>query len=220
MGQEAPAGERQTMRERHTEVTRDAIMGALADIIAESGVHNFTVQQVADRAGVSHRTVYRHFPTRDALMEGVSGWLEEQWKKRGAPGVPSSADEIVEGVALVYRLFDEYDPLVRALAIAYATTEFRPEVRDERTRGFERAFREAVPGADEQTVRRLFLAGRALAGTQTWLFFREHMNVSGAEAGDAVQWAIRVLIDAARQEATAARDIGADGATPTTERDS
>ncbi|MCB1015943.1 MAG: TetR/AcrR family transcriptional regulator, partial [Acidimicrobiales bacterium] len=32
---------------------------------------DFSVQGVADRCGISHRTVYRHFPTRESLLDGL-----------------------------------------------------------------------------------------------------------------------------------------------------
>lgn len=34
----------------------------MVEVILEGGLPGFSVQEVADRAGVSHRTVYRHFP--------------------------------------------------------------------------------------------------------------------------------------------------------------
>ena len=49
--------------------TRTAILEAVAAEIAASGLTGFSIQGVADRAGVTHRTVYNHFPTREALND-------------------------------------------------------------------------------------------------------------------------------------------------------
>ena len=57
--------------------TRRAILDALAAVIAETGGLGFSVQQVAERAGVTHRTVHNHFPTRDALNDALAEHVED-----------------------------------------------------------------------------------------------------------------------------------------------
>src|SRR5262245_46914959 len=57
--------------------TRRAILDATADVIVDTNGIGFSVQAVADRAGLTHRTVYNHFPTREALCEGFSQYVDE-----------------------------------------------------------------------------------------------------------------------------------------------
>ena len=47
------------LRERQVGLTRDLIMEALAEVIAEGRLAEFSMQDVADRAGTSLRTLYR-----------------------------------------------------------------------------------------------------------------------------------------------------------------
>jgi AcrR family transcriptional regulator len=51
---------------------RDAIIAAARRIVAEQGVEA-QIQDVAREAGVGIGTVYRHFPTKDALMAELIG---------------------------------------------------------------------------------------------------------------------------------------------------
>jgi AcrR family transcriptional regulator len=46
----------------------DAVLTAALDLIAESGVEGVSIEQAAKRAGVARTTVYRRYPTRDALV--------------------------------------------------------------------------------------------------------------------------------------------------------
>jgi AcrR family transcriptional regulator len=57
--------------------TRRAILEAMVDVIMETGGIGFSVQAVADRAGVTHRTIYNHFPTREALCDAFSDYVDE-----------------------------------------------------------------------------------------------------------------------------------------------
>jgi AcrR family transcriptional regulator len=49
---------------------RDALLTAAAGLYAERGV-DASLEEIARRAGVGIGTLYRHFPTRDALIEAV-----------------------------------------------------------------------------------------------------------------------------------------------------
>src|SRR5262245_6499022 len=57
--------------------TRRAILEAMVDVIMETDGIGFSVQAVADRAGVTHRTIYNHFPTRAALCDAFSDHVDE-----------------------------------------------------------------------------------------------------------------------------------------------
>src|SRR5574341_153497 len=69
MKKPAPSGTRQR--------TRRAILEAMVDVIMATHGIGFSVQAVADRAGVTHRTIYNYFPTRDALCDAFSDYVDE-----------------------------------------------------------------------------------------------------------------------------------------------
>jgi AcrR family transcriptional regulator len=50
----------------------DRVLGAASECFAEGGV-DVSVDAVARRAGVGHGTVFRRFPTKDALLDAVLG---------------------------------------------------------------------------------------------------------------------------------------------------
>jgi AcrR family transcriptional regulator len=50
----------------------DRVLGAATECFAEGGV-DVSIDEVARRAGVGHGTVFRRFPTKDALLDAVLG---------------------------------------------------------------------------------------------------------------------------------------------------
>jgi AcrR family transcriptional regulator len=50
----------------------DLVLGAACECFAEGGV-DVSIDEVARRAGVGHGTVFRRFPTKDALLDAVLG---------------------------------------------------------------------------------------------------------------------------------------------------
>src|SRR5687768_12642195 len=58
-------------------LTRDKILEAAEDVLRRFGPSKTTVVDVAKALGVSHGSVYRHFPTKAALREAVTRrWLD------------------------------------------------------------------------------------------------------------------------------------------------
>jgi len=48
--------------------SRDRVLTTAFELLSESGVNGFTVDEVASRSGVAKTTIYRHWPTREALV--------------------------------------------------------------------------------------------------------------------------------------------------------
>src|SRR6266498_575027 len=61
---------------RHTEATRKAILDAAVELFLDRRSDGFSVQEVADRAGLTHRTVYRYFPSRQELLGATAERME------------------------------------------------------------------------------------------------------------------------------------------------
>jgi AcrR family transcriptional regulator len=62
----------QTALRADAQRNRDRILEAAADAFAELGP-DVTISEIARRAGVGHGTVFRRFPTKDALRAAVIG---------------------------------------------------------------------------------------------------------------------------------------------------
>lgn len=76
--------------------TRDAIVTALMDLVA-MGDLNPTAQRIADRAGVSLRSVYQHFTDVDSLWEQAGARLFERVTQMAAVVDPTM--DLTERVA-------------------------------------------------------------------------------------------------------------------------
>ena len=65
-------------RSRDPEGTREAILQAAREVLAQDGKEGVSVAQVAQRAGVNRGTAYQHFQTREQLIEATAAWASEQ----------------------------------------------------------------------------------------------------------------------------------------------
>src|SRR5437868_4439413 len=56
---------------RKAEETRAKIVAAVRELLVEGVYHESTVEQVAERAGVSRATLYQHFASRLDLVDAI-----------------------------------------------------------------------------------------------------------------------------------------------------
>lgn len=64
--------------DRRSVRTRDALRGALVDLIAERGWDDIAVQDLCQRANIGRSTFYSHYPNKDALLMGGLEDLQAQ----------------------------------------------------------------------------------------------------------------------------------------------
>src|SRR5947209_8006500 len=65
----ATSAYRARRRSDRAERTRERIMSAARELLAEGSFHESTVEEVADRAGVARATLYQHFRSRLDLVD-------------------------------------------------------------------------------------------------------------------------------------------------------
>ncbi len=88
------------LRRRRAEVSKQAIRDAVAQLLLDEHPSKLSIPAVAAQAGVSVRTVYRYFPTKQDLLDDVA---EVQQRR---------ADSIMDGRS---DLFDRPDQYLTAL---------------------------------------------------------------------------------------------------------
>ena len=63
---------------RPAEERRQETVSAVIDLARESGPEGITTQAIADRMGVTHGALFRHFPDKSAIWHAVFDWLATQ----------------------------------------------------------------------------------------------------------------------------------------------
>ncbi len=173
-------------------MTREAITDAVADVIREQGI-DFSVQDVADRAGVTHRTVYRHFEGREALVDAIGERFEEWLADQGITE-PETLDAVPQHVESLYRLFDMFPDLVRASALLTLTRGHPLARSKQRTDRFRRIFQSSLPVLPREEAEPAFAVLRGLTGSIGWYLLSSQFGLSGARSGPAVRRTLEAVI--------------------------
>jgi AcrR family transcriptional regulator len=102
---------------RRNEQSRQAILSAAADLVADVGYAATTVEAIAARAGVGKQTIYRWWPSKAAVLLEYMGRVRE-----AAVGFPDTgdlgADLLTQTTALQALFASETGSVWRGLLIA------------------------------------------------------------------------------------------------------
>lgn len=104
-------------RSRRSEKSRQAILSATRDLIADTGYAKVSIEAIAARAGVGKQTIYRWWPSKGAVIFDAFLALSES-ADGGGPALPDTGD-----------LEADLKLVLRATAAEFADPEFERPIR-------------------------------------------------------------------------------------------
>lgn len=179
------------LRGEQQELTRSRIMKAVADLIRDGLIHSFTVEEVAQRAVVSYGSVYRHFPTKERLLEEVYEWFQQGGN---APSLPDSLDAIPPFAETLMAFLEANADLAHAGVIAMTALGVVPKTQREHDLEIRTLVAEADPSLDPQQVRVKAAVIRYIASSLAWATLRQRFELDPGEISSALSWALGTLI--------------------------
>ena len=183
------------LRAEQKEATRQRILDAAGRLMEDRGLEEFSFAAIAKEAGVKERTVYRHFPTKAALIESLWDWFQ---KRVDYGDFARTEEELLAKPQQIFPGFEENEQLARALWSSPQGRSFRLSNVEERKAGIKAAIADAVRDLPPRQARWIAAAVHALLSSATWQSMKDYWSLSGEEAGKASSMAIELLLNAAR----------------------
>lgn len=179
------------LRERQAQQTRDEILDALVALLADRAVDEVTTKEIAREAGVSERTVYRHFPDRLTLVEGLTGRFMGSGER--VPTVPERVGDLTSVAIELMSVLEAHHIEAQAEALLNAD----PRRFTSRTSLHTKQFRELVaaghPELDVGQQQSFAAIVRTLISAQTWLRMRAEFDIGGDASGPIIAWVIDAM---------------------------
>jgi TetR/AcrR family transcriptional regulator, regulator of autoinduction and epiphytic fitness len=170
-------------RERNRDAVVDAIM-----VLVKSGETEPTMAHIAEVAGVSERSIFRHFETREALVAAV---IQRQLEIVGSllheiPTTGPVADRVHALLLERSRLYEEITPMRRAALrvaerselVAEQLADARVWLRDELETVFARELGRRSPADSRDLIAALDMA----TSWEAWNLLRDYEDCSAARA--------------------------------------
>jgi len=185
-----------SLRDEHGAVTRERILSAVAKLVERGELNDLTMPDVAAASGVSLRTIYRYYQTREELIEAAGRWIGKELLRHP---YPQNLDEVADLFEVGCPDFDKRPGLVRALALSQLGRRVRSHRRSERLGAISKALRDELPDAPQAELRRAEAVLAYLHNVLAYTTLREESGLDGEEIGRTIAWAIRTLVDDLRR---------------------
>jgi TetR/AcrR family transcriptional regulator, regulator of autoinduction and epiphytic fitness len=181
------------------ERTRQALVDSLLSLLDE-GQLTPTAAAIAARAGVSERSVFQHFPDREALLEAVA---REQYDRvvptlRPVDSTLPLPERIEQFTAQRARLYELIGGVRRAgLLVEHESPSvagWLATARQAKAADVQRVFRrelDAIPGDDQEAVKGALIM---LCSWSAWDSWRTHQRLSVARSKAALAAGIAGLL--------------------------
>ena len=159
-------------RNKRSERTRERITAAVRELLEDGTFHESTVEEVADRAGVSRATLYQHFPSRLDLVDAI---CDDLGVNPALVAIREAVD-VEEMIANTVRFWSSEDAILGQL---YGAAAIDPAARDFVDR--QRADRR---GELQRLGRHLGLRKRSLALLEVLTSYETFSELRRAGLGD------------------------------------
>lgn len=185
-----------SLRNEQAEATRIRILEALIRTMA-SGVAGLSVPAVAREADVSIPTIYRHFGSKQGLVEALNPYVTS--KGGLIPATPNSIDDLGPIVRTLFRNLDGMDLTLRAAMASELGNKARRAMMPERlviVREFVRRLGPDLPNAE---VARLADVTLILMSSAAFRAYKDYLGLGPDTSATLVTWAIRTLVEGAHR---------------------
>lgn len=179
-------------RARRAVRSRDAIVNALYDLISQ-GCPLPTAQDVAERAGVGTRTVFRHFRAMESLFAEIdSRILAEIQPLVARPPTDGPVTARVQELAKRRaELYERITPFMRSTKLAQAQSKFLVERLGETSMQLRSELKRWIPELQEEPA--LLEAFDLLLSFEVWDRLRGDQALSAEQALETIEEPLRQL---------------------------
>jgi AcrR family transcriptional regulator len=186
------------LRERQARALRDAVLDVLLERVKGDGFEDVAMEDLARSAGVSRRTLYRLFPTREALLAAAG---ERFAGTVGMPEEIGGPDELSATFREASRRMERRADIARALYRSTIGRGIRAGQRSRRIEVIESALRPLTAKLNEDEARRVTAVIAFLISSNTWITIQDESGLDGDEIRLGVSWAIDLLVDDLKRRA-------------------
>jgi AcrR family transcriptional regulator len=172
---------------RQTDLTQRLILDAALEVIAEAPTEPLSVRATAKRAGMSERTVFRYFATREDLVNAAAA---EYTRRLNLPEPPTSLEGLLAYPEALYRRFEDQGAFIRASMPSELTSRLRGKAAVERRQAIAALIDRLAPDRPEADRRIAAANIHYHLVASTWHYYRVHFGFSPEEAVRSAQTVI------------------------------
>ena len=180
-----------TLKERQTDATQKLILSTAIELLETDGVTATTARAVAKKAGISERTVFRYYGSREDFLDALA---EEAAAKMHTPPPPDDIEQLADYVGALYKRFEEFRPLLKEALHTEISKRIRASVARRRWTAVRRLVDAAAPHRSSSDRETAATNISYYLSASTWQYYRFTFNLSAKESERFARSAIALFV--------------------------
>jgi AcrR family transcriptional regulator len=184
-----------SLKDRQYALTRSLILDAAIAQLEAGELGEVTMRAVSRRAGLAERTMFRHFASRNELLDALAGEVVD---RLALPSLPDSADALPEAPRALYRAYEAKTSLTKGALHSELFERIRESVARERWRAVKSLVDEFAPQQPERERTLVAANIRYMLSATTWYYYRFYFRFTLKDSVAAAEQSIRQSLAALR----------------------
>jgi AcrR family transcriptional regulator len=159
-----------SLQAKKSTFTKNLILTAAAELADTLDINDLSFKKVSEHAGISERTMFRYFSTRDDFLDAFAAQLHSQLQ---LPSIPSTTERLEDYVAQLYSSFDAQPRLVHLLLDAQLLPRIVNTTSKMRYQELIVLLKQRYPHCDETLITHIAANLRYIMSASTWRYYRE-----------------------------------------------
>ena len=182
----------ETLKDRHNSLTRELILQAAVEELGHGSPEGLTMRAVARRSNMAERTLFRHFASREDLLDELALRVIALIDQ---PPLPSELSRLPDAPRGLYAAYEAHANLTRAALHSELFDRIRESVARERWNAVKALVDQAAPDRSAHE-RKLGAANiRMVLSATTWNYYRVYFGFSLRDSIEAARCVIEQTIE-------------------------
>lgn len=171
-------------------------MEGLIKVIVSDGVGELSVPAVAAESGVSVPTIYRHFGSKQGLVDALGEYVIARTGLRvDLSSPPETVDELVDLIPDMYRKSAAMEPALRAAMATDVGQEARRRFMPQRLEAIEETLSHVAAGMPQSEFTYLRDTVLILGSSAVMRAFKDYLGMNADQAAETAAWAVRMIME-------------------------
>lgn len=162
-----------SLQERKSEFTKRLLIEAAIELIDENDINDLSFKRIAEQAGISERTMFRQFSSRDAFLDALAISMHNQLS---LPSLPDSARDLSEHLRELFHQLDKQPRKVEVLLGADLLPRVLRTSGQQRLEDLKALLKKDYPHVADDVLTKTAANLRFVMNASTWRYYRKYFE--------------------------------------------
>lgn len=163
----------ETLSEKKAAFTVGVILDAAAELAQETDINELSFKRVSEHAGLSQRTMFRYFSTREAFLDALTHRI---YASLALPDVPASSAALSDYIETLYQRLDAQPRNVMLLLSSDLFPRVIATTAKKRLASLQALLTREYPECDTKLLTKTAANLRYVMSASSWRYYRMHFE--------------------------------------------